>query len=336
MSQNEHTTPAPDGAEAPVVRRKPLNAKKKRNVHKVKAEKGEKAAKADVPAVATPELLLETPAPTTTPTVPPSAPSTPDVSTPSTASTAVPPTTPATPATTSTAVEPEERTSNDANLAVSSRTLQPHATVIADDEPIRHKSLSGDKKKKKAKKAKKSKKDDDDEGEDPMVTKRLVIVRDGEEAVFNIANSIGRGAYGEVFQGMNANTGQFVAIKQMHVTKRSVMNEVMEEIALLQKLQHPRIVTYIANTKSHGYLYIVMEYMESGSLLNIIHKFHHLSEHLTAKYIHQVLEGLVYLHEQGIIHRDIKAANILVSKDGTVKIADFGVSIQMDNPNRLD
>ncbi|ELP86370.1 cell division control protein 15, CDC15, putative [Entamoeba invadens IP1] len=170
-----------------------------------------------------------------------------------------------------------------------------------------------------------------DVGENPMTSKKLTAVTDNEKLIFNIANSIGCGAYGEVFVGMNADSGEFVAIKQMKITRKSVMNEVMEEIRLLKKLKHKHIVRYITSTESYGSLYIVMEYMESGSLLNIIKKFNKLNEALSAKYVYQILDGLSFIHEQGIVHRDIKAANILVAKDGSVKIADFGVSVQTDN-----
>ena len=67
-------------------------------------------------------------------------------------------------------------------------------------------------------------------------------------------------------------------------------------------------------------------FCENGSLHNICKKFGKFPENLVAVYISQVLEGLVYLHEQGVIHRDIKGANILTNKDGCVKLADFGVA----------
>jgi len=71
----------------------------------------------------------------------------------------------------------------------------------------------------------------------------------------------------------------------------------------------------------------VLEFVENGSLLSILKKFGKFPETLVAAYIWQVLEGLVYLHQQGVIHRDIKAANILITKEGTVKLADFGVAL---------
>jgi serine/threonine protein kinase len=71
---------------------------------------------------------------------------------------------------------------------------------------------------------------------------------------------------------------------------------------------------------------IAIRFCENGSLHNIVKKFGKFPENLVAVYISQVLEGLVYLHDQGVIHRDIKGANILTNKDGTVKLADFGVA----------
>lgn len=68
-------------------------------------------------------------------------------------------------------------------------------------------------------------------------------------------------------------------------------------------------------------------YVEGGSLAHTLKKFGVFSEELTVMYIAQVLDGLAYLHEQGVIHRDIKGANILVTKEGLVKLADFGVAV---------
>jgi serine/threonine protein kinase len=74
---------------------------------------------------------------------------------------------------------------------------------------------------------------------------------------------------------------------------------------------------------------IQYRYMENGSLANVIKKFGSFSESLTAIYITQVLRGLKYLHDQGVLHRDIKGANILTTKEGLVKLADFGVAMKL-------
>ena len=77
------------------------------------------------------------------------------------------------------------------------------------------------------------------------------------------------------------------------------------------------------------YLNIVLEYIENGSLSGIIKKYSSFQEHLVAFFISQVLQGLKYLHSQGIVHRDIKGSNILTTKEGTVKLADFGVAMKL-------
>ena len=70
----------------------------------------------------------------------------------------------------------------------------------------------------------------------------------------------------------------------------------------------------------------IRRFCENGSLHNICKKFGKFPETLVGVYVAQILEGLVYLHDQGVIHRDIKGANILTNKDGCVKLADFGVA----------
>jgi serine/threonine protein kinase len=99
-----------------------------------------------------------------------------------------------------------------------------------------------------------------------------------------------------------------------------------QEIELLRRLKHPNIVRYIDSRLSRDYLYIVLELVENGSLATALKRFGCFSESLAAVYISQVLRGLSFLHEQGVIHRDIKAANILTTKEGIVKLADFGVA----------
>jgi len=80
-------------------------------------------------------------------------------------------------------------------------------------------------------------------------------------------------------------------------------------------------------------LHIVLEFMEGGSLAGIVKKGP-LREHLVKVYIRQVLLGLDYLHQMGVVHRDIKGANILLTKEGIVKLADFGVAIRLNEDHR--
>ncbi|PLW27115.1 hypothetical protein PCANC_23219 [Puccinia coronata f. sp. avenae] len=145
---------------------------------------------------------------------------------------------------------------------------------------------------------------------------------------YQLGEVLGRGAFGCVFRALNWSTGETVAVKQVGLSNipRSELPEIMSEIDLLKNLDHPNIVQYRGFVKTSDYLYIILEYCENGSLHTICKKFGKFPESLVAVYICQVLEGLLYLHEQGVIHRDIKGSNILATKEGGVKLADFGVA----------
>ncbi|XP_074339378.1 uncharacterized protein LOC141677371 isoform X6 [Apium graveolens] len=136
---------------------------------------------------------------------------------------------------------------------------------------------------------------------------------------YMLGDEIGRGAHGIVYKGLNLENGEFVAIKQVSLEniKDEDLKNIMQEIDLLKNLNHKNIVKYLGSSKTTSHLHIFLEYVENGSLANIIKpaNFDPFPESLVAVYITQVLEGLVYLHEQGVIHRDIKGANILTTKE---------------------
>ncbi|BFZ61723.1 Protein kinase of the Mitotic Exit Network [Saitoella coloradoensis] len=145
---------------------------------------------------------------------------------------------------------------------------------------------------------------------------------------YTLGDCLGKGAFGAVYRALNWQNGQTVAIKQVTLgdIPKSEVNSLMVEIDLLKNLDHPNIVQYHGFVKTSDYLYIILEYCENGSLHSICKNFGKFPENLVALYIAQVLSGLQYLHDQGVIHRDIKGANILTTKDGLVKLADFGVA----------
>ncbi|PQK13694.1 hypothetical protein BB8028_0004g06250 [Beauveria bassiana] len=145
---------------------------------------------------------------------------------------------------------------------------------------------------------------------------------------YRLGECIGKGAFGSVYKAFNWNTGEAVAVKQIKLgdLPKSELRMIESEIDLLKNLHHDNIVKYIGFVKSTNCLNIILEYCENGSLHSICKSYGKFPENLVGVYMTQVLKGLQYLHDQGVIHRDIKGANILTTKDGTVKLADFGVS----------
>ena len=145
---------------------------------------------------------------------------------------------------------------------------------------------------------------------------------------YQLGDCLGKGAFGSVYRALNWGTGETVAVKQIKLADlpKSELRVIMLEIDLLKNLDHPNIVKYQGFVKTPETLNIILEYCENGSLHSISKNFGRFPENLVALYMSQVLHGLLYLHEQGVIHRDIKGANILTTKQGLVKLADFGVA----------
>ena len=150
---------------------------------------------------------------------------------------------------------------------------------------------------------------------------------------YRLGEELGRGAYGRVYRGLDARTGEQVAVKQISIDRipDAALQSLVTEVELLKALNHCNVVQYFGSFRSRTHLYIIMELVENGSLAAVIktQQFGPFPEALVGMYIQQVLQGLAYLHEQGVVHRDIKGANILTTKDGVVKLADFGVAARL-------
>ncbi|KAE8301743.1 Kinase, STE STE11 [Giardia duodenalis] len=148
---------------------------------------------------------------------------------------------------------------------------------------------------------------------------------------------IGKGAFAKVWKAADEVTGGFVALKQLEpkgkkkAVDQGFIKEVMSEINLLSKLNHSNIVKYRGCFLEQNYLYIILELVDFGSLQTLIKQYDDLGENVVACYIYQILLGLKYLHEQGIIHKDIKAANILMTSSGLCKLTDFGLSQRLQD-----
>ncbi len=122
-----------------------------------------------------------------------------------------------------------------------------------------------------------------------------------------------------------------VAVKRIKLDGRSddEVTELMGEVDLLKSLSHPSVVKYEGLVRGPDVVSIILEYVENGSLLHTLKAFGNFPEKLVASYVVKILEGLNYLHEQNVVHCDLKAANILTTKNGNVKLSDFGVSLNL-------
>ncbi|KAI4320505.1 hypothetical protein MLD38_033980 [Melastoma candidum] len=138
---------------------------------------------------------------------------------------------------------------------------------------------------------------------------------------------LGRGSFGSVYEGI-ANGGFFFAVKEVSLhdqgSKESIL-QLEQEISLLSRFEHENIVRYYGTEKDESNLYIFLELVTKGSLLNLYHNYH-LRDSQVSAYTRQILNGLKYLHDRDVVHRDIKCANILVDASGSVRLADFGLA----------
>ncbi|KAI5846871.1 kinase-like domain-containing protein [Tricharina praecox] len=153
---------------------------------------------------------------------------------------------------------------------------------------------------------------------------------------YTVIDLVGKGSFGSVFKGIHTPTNAVVAIKSLDLDQHDEeIRDIQKEIGLLTQLKAgdaPNITafhnSYVLGTK----LWIVMDFCSGGSMRTLM-KAGPIEERYIGVVIREALVALSYLHAQGIIHRDIKAANILVNQDGRVQLCDFGVSAQLAGKN---
>ncbi|XP_066135155.1 mitogen-activated protein kinase kinase kinase 19 isoform X3 [Saccopteryx bilineata] len=140
---------------------------------------------------------------------------------------------------------------------------------------------------------------------------------------------LGKGAYGTVYCGLTSQ-GQLIAVKQVvldtsdKLATEKEYRKLQEEVDLLKALKHVNIVAYLGTFLEENTVNIFMEFVPGGSISSIINRFGPLPEMVFCKYTKQILQGVAYLHDNCVVHRDIKGNNVMLMPTGIIKLIDFG------------
>nr|XP_060614305.1 mitogen-activated protein kinase kinase kinase kinase 2 isoform X2 [Anolis sagrei ordinatus] len=146
---------------------------------------------------------------------------------------------------------------------------------------------------------------------------------------YELLQRIGSGTYGDVYKARDTETAELAAIKIVKIDPGDDIGSIQQEITTLRDCRHLNVVAYFGSYLRNDRLWICMEYCGGGSLQEIYHSTGPLSEKQIAYVCRETLQGLHHLHTKGKMHRDVKGANILLTTNGDVKLADFGVSAEL-------
>lgn len=145
---------------------------------------------------------------------------------------------------------------------------------------------------------------------------------------YQIIDSIGQGGMGQVFKAEHSVLGRVVAIKVLPLSKTTpdTIENFTREIRALASLDHPKLVRALDADQDGNVYYLVTEYVPGSDLRKLVRRQGKLDAETVAGIIFQVAEGLQYAHQQGLVHRDVKPGNVLVTSEGEAKLSDLGLA----------
>ena len=150
------------------------------------------------------------------------------------------------------------------------------------------------------------------------------------ETEFDLIELVGQGNYGRVYKAMHKKTGKIYSAKIAYIEKTNEVESFKKEINILSQCNNQYIVHYFGSYIKGHQIWIILEFCDGGSLYELIRILpRNLNEEEIASLVCMILKGLIFLHENKKIHRDVKTENILLTHDGIAKLGDFGVSTQL-------
>lgn len=147
---------------------------------------------------------------------------------------------------------------------------------------------------------------------------------------YEIVAELGRGGMGVVYKGYEPSLSRYVAIKELSSSLTNnplVVERFLREARSMAMLNDPHIIQIYSIGQQNGQPFFVMEYVDGASLSDLIARDGHLQVADALRIVHQTAQGLAAAHARGVIHRDVKPANLMISLRGQVKIADFGIAL---------
>lgn len=159
------------------------------------------------------------------------------------------------------------------------------------------------------------------------------------EYVNDRKKSLGAGAFGDVFLAKHKNDGKYFAIKIMEKNRieesGASLDIIYREISIHRRIHHENIVQLFGHYEEKEFFYLIMEYINGGSLFSFIKKSKGCNEKIAFKYFIQACTAVNFLHENNLIHRDLKPENLLIDNEGNLKLCDFGWCVDVSTGNRV-
>jgi mitogen-activated protein kinase kinase 3 len=139
----------------------------------------------------------------------------------------------------------------------------------------------------------------------------------------DMGDIIGRGSSSIVLHAVHAPTSTPLALKIINLFDKSKRDQLIREIATLYDAQCPNLITFYGAFYRDGAITIALEYMDGGSLANVLDQVGPIPEQVLAGMAYQILWGLAYLKHEKRVHRDVKPSNLLINSSGEVKVGKF-------------